>query len=125
MLFPEKITIPFYPTVSTCEQCENPLHVLKTNTKTLVTMEIGEIETKETVLYCPSDSSVYRSEELRKLAPLRGTFGFDVLVEVGNIVLNSMNGSISNIVENTLLYNVPEINFGSVASFFDTKKINK
>lgn len=83
MLFPRKITVSFYPTVSTCEQCDSPLHVLKTNHKTLVTMDIGAIRTKETILHCPLDSSVYCSEELRKLAPKRGTFGFDVLVYVG------------------------------------------
>ena len=44
-------------------------------------MDIGSFRAKETVMMCPHASLV--SEQLRNLAPENGTFGFDVIVEVG------------------------------------------
>jgi len=58
-------------------------HVRKTRTKTVVTMDIGAFCAKETVLFCPHDQTIFASEQLRRLVPERGTFGFDVIVEVG------------------------------------------
>ena len=46
-------------------------------------MDIGAFEAKETVLFCPQDQTTFNSEELRSLVPKGGTFGFDVIVEVG------------------------------------------
>jgi hypothetical protein len=59
------------------------LHVQKTWPKTVVTMKIGAFKAKETVLFCPHHQTTFKSEELRKLVPKGGTFGFDVIVEVG------------------------------------------
>jgi len=60
------------------------LHVQKTTSpKTVVTMDIGAFNAKETVLFCPHDRKTFFSEQLRNLVPRGGTFGFDVIVEVG------------------------------------------
>jgi hypothetical protein len=60
------------------------LHVQKTTaTKTVVTMDIGAFYAKETVLFCPHDKKKFFSDQLRSLVPRGGTFGFDVIVEVG------------------------------------------
>ena len=46
-------------------------------------MDIGAFSAKETVLYCPHGHGIFRPEQLRNLVPKGGTFGFDVIVEVG------------------------------------------
>lgn len=46
-------------------------------------MDIGSFCAKETVMMCPHGHASFVSEQLRNLAPEKGTFGFDVIVEVG------------------------------------------
>jgi len=46
-------------------------------------MDIGAFNAKETVLFCPHDRKTFFSDQLRNLVPRGGTFGFDVIVEVG------------------------------------------
>jgi hypothetical protein len=82
-LFPKKPTVHFYPENHECPICGSRLHVQKTRTKTVVTMDIGAFGAKETVLFCPQDQTTFISEQLRRLVPEGGTFGFDVIVEVG------------------------------------------
>ncbi len=38
---------------------------------------------KERVLFCPQDRTTYHSKQLRSLVPDGGTFGYDIIVEVG------------------------------------------
>jgi hypothetical protein len=83
VLFPKKPTIHFYP-----ENHESPvygsrLHVQKTRTKTVVTMDIGSFQARETVMFSPQDQTIFPSEQLRSLVPEGGTFGFDVIEAVG------------------------------------------
>jgi len=82
-LFPKTPTVHFYPEPHECSTCGSRLRVQKTNTKVVVTMDIGLFRAKETVLYCPHDQTTFASEQLRSLTPERCTFGFDVIVEVG------------------------------------------
>lgn len=82
-LFSKKPTIHFYPEIHECSTCSSMLHTQKTRMKTVVTMEIGAFHAKETVLFCPYDHKTFFSELLRSLVPEGGTFGFDVIVEVG------------------------------------------
>lgn len=82
-LFPTMPTINFYPEVHECSTCGSRLHVQKTRIKTVVTIEIGSFKSKETVLFCPQDQTICASKQLRRLVPEGGTFGFDVIVEVG------------------------------------------
>jgi hypothetical protein len=83
VLFPKAPTVHFYPENHECPTCGSRLHVQKTRTKTVVTMDIGAFRAKETVLFCPHDQTTFTSEQLRSLVPEGGTFGFDVIVEVG------------------------------------------
>ncbi|MCJ7775789.1 MAG: transposase, partial [Desulfobulbaceae bacterium] len=82
-LFPKKPTVHFYPENHECPTCSSRLHVQKTHTKTAVTMDIGAFRAKETVLFCPQDQTTFIAEQLRRLVPEGGTFGFDVIVETG------------------------------------------
>ena len=83
VLFPKRPTLHFYPEISKCPECGSTLNVQKTDTKTVVTMDIGAFSAKETMLYCPHGHGKFRSEQLRNLVPKGGTFGFDVIIEVG------------------------------------------
>ncbi len=91
-LFLKKPTLYFYPETHQCPACSSMLNVQKTWTKTVVTMDIGAFSAKETVLYCPNDNTIFNSEQLRSLVPEQGTFGFDVIVDVGlALFVNSRN----------------------------------
>ncbi len=46
-------------------------------------MDIGAFIAKQTVLFCPHGHGTFKSELLQRLVPKNGTFGFDVIVEVG------------------------------------------
>jgi len=46
-------------------------------------MDIGAFRAKEKVFQCPHDKSVFGSQQLRALVPVKGTYGFDVIVDVG------------------------------------------
>jgi len=46
-------------------------------------MAIGSFRARETVMMCPRDHTLFVAEQLRNLVPEKGTFGFDVIVEVG------------------------------------------
>lgn len=83
VLFPVRPTVHFRPEIQECPLCDAALHVQKTDTKTVVTMDIGAFWAKQTVLYCPHDRKTFSSEQLQSLVPKGGTFGFDVIVEVG------------------------------------------
>lgn len=83
VLFPMKPTLHFRPEIEKCPLCNSALHVQKTDTKSVVTMDIGTFWAKQTVLYCPHDQKTFSSEELQSLVPKGGTFGFDVIVYVG------------------------------------------
>ena len=82
-LFPQKPTIVFYPKAENCPHCGSKLQVLKTWAKTVITKDIGPFRAKEFILQCPSDLTVFTSENLRSLVPEQGKFGFDIIVFVG------------------------------------------
>lgn len=83
VLFPMRPIVHFRPKIQECPLCDSVLHVQKTDTKTVVTMDIGAFRAKQTVLYCPNDQKTFCSKQLQSLVPKGGTFGFDVIVEVG------------------------------------------
>jgi hypothetical protein len=82
-LFSDEPIFHFYPEVDFCPHCEAKLKVQKTWEKTVVTMDIGAFRAKEKVFQCPHDKSVFGSQQLRALVPVKGTYGFDVIVDVG------------------------------------------
>jgi len=83
VLFPIKPTLRFFPQEQDCPVCCSSLHIQKTWTKDVVTMDIGAFCAKETVMVCPHGHGSFVSTQLRNLAPVNGTFGFDVIVKVG------------------------------------------
>ena len=46
-------------------------------------MDIGGFIARQTVLYCSHGHGTFKSKQLQNLVPKSGTFGFDVIVEVG------------------------------------------
>jgi len=55
-------------------------------------MNTGSFLAHETFLYCPEHGAIHRSEDLKRLVPFKGTYGYDVLVHVGKAMyLRSMN----------------------------------
>ncbi len=85
-LFPDKPAFHFYPQVEFCPDCGAKLHVQKTWEKTVVTMDIGAFLAREIVFECPNDKAVFSSSQLRALAPVKCTYGFDVIVHVGMLL---------------------------------------
>jgi hypothetical protein len=83
-LFRKKPVIHFEPEIQNCPVCNTSLHVQKTaDPKSVVTMDIGAFVAKQSVRFCPYGHGIFKSGQLQRLAPKGGTFGFDVIVEVG------------------------------------------
>ena len=104
-LFPHKPTIHFYPEVEICPLCGAKLQVLKTQSKRVVTLDIGAFTALETCLKCRCHDEVFGSAELRALAPDRCTFGFDVIVHVGQALFVRCLG-VQEIVDELSLRNI-------------------
>jgi hypothetical protein len=81
-LFPNTPILKFVHDNSVCS-CGNKLKVLKTREKMVSTLEIGDFQAHETILYCEQCQRTYLCDELRKLVPMGCKFGFDVLVHIG------------------------------------------
>ncbi|MEA2082856.1 MAG: transposase [Thermodesulfobacteriota bacterium] len=83
MMFPRIPTIKFEDEKFECSCCSKKLKVLKTQTKTAATLEIGQFIIHETIKWCDNCNEFYRSDEPEKLVPYSCKFGFNVLVYVG------------------------------------------
>ena len=79
-LFPEIPTIHFSPQE---DSCARSLTVLKTREKKVVTLDVGPLRAKESVLQSRADGKIYTCQDLKALTPQRCTFGYDVIVYVG------------------------------------------
>jgi hypothetical protein len=91
-LFPENSKFYFYPEIKFCTQCDIRLNVLKTRERTVITINTGPFIAHETFLYCPQHGEIHRSEDLQRLVPFKGTYGYDVLVHIGKAMyLRTMN----------------------------------
>ena len=105
-LFQDIPVIPFSSQHIACPHCNCNLHVQKTLRSTPITMDIGPFHAKETILQCPKDKTIFHSEQLRKLTPLKGTFGFDVIVHVGKaLFMYSQNNQ--SIMKDLASQNIP------------------
>jgi len=49
----------------------------------MTTMDIGSFRAKQTILHCPHNHGTFKSTQLQNLVPKGGTFGFDVIIEIG------------------------------------------
>jgi hypothetical protein len=72
-----------------CPHCGAELKVWKTQTRRPSTLHMGRFVAHETVLYCDrcAGSPVFRSAELAALVGPNRTFGYDIMVFVGEEVL--------------------------------------
>lgn len=87
-LFHSPPTLFFQPAISRCPCCGSMLQVEKTRTANVVTLTIGLFKAHECILTCKKcvNTESYGSGQLAKIKPYRGTFGYDVLVHVGEAV---------------------------------------
>jgi hypothetical protein len=81
------------------------MKVLKSRKKKVITLDIGSFDAIETVLVSP-DNRVHHSLQLRKLTPQRCTYGYDILVYVGNGLFRR-NCRESQLMEELARRNVP------------------
>jgi len=84
-LFTQPPLLPFRSARSQCPDCQAPLQVNKTRTRTVSTLPIGAFTARETLLECPEcqNQTIYGSEDLNRLAPPHCNFGYDVMVFAG------------------------------------------
>jgi hypothetical protein len=84
-LFVQRPRLHFRSAQTHCAECQAPLQVAKTQSKTVHTLPLGSFTAHETLLTCGDcqNSAIYQAEELSQLVPARCTFGYDVLVFVG------------------------------------------
>ena len=82
-LFPLPPTITFGPHTDPCGHCQQPLKVLKTKSRDVVTLHIGMFHAQETISICDHCRRTYGSPQLRRLVAPGCNFGYDVLVYVG------------------------------------------
>ena len=91
-LFLQPPTLYFRSERSVCS-CGKRLTVLKTYSRLLASLTIGEFHAHSTQLTCPCCHKIYDSEELRTIVAPNGKFAFDVMVYVGEaLFLRSRNG---------------------------------
>lgn len=91
-MFPDVSVFLFYPEIKLCTQCAVRLNVLKTSTRTVITINSGTFVAHETYLHCPLHRQIHRSQDLQRLVPFKAKYGYDVLVHVGKaLYLRSMN----------------------------------
>jgi hypothetical protein len=82
-LFPHPPRIDFRAHDIHCGCGQGRLKVLKTQTRTVLTLHIGKFHARHTVLICPGCQRTYRSQQLDTLVPPGSNFGYDILVWVG------------------------------------------
>ena len=85
-LFVQRHTLYFRPDRSRCA-CGKTLTVLKTYSRSLASLAIGEYHAHITQLTCSHCKKIYDSEELGTLVAPNGKYGFDVMVYVGQALL--------------------------------------
>jgi uncharacterized protein YbaR (Trm112 family) len=75
--------IGFRSTHSHCPDCREVLKVHKTHTRGVSTLHVGTFQAREIILACPTCGRRYPSDDLSRLVPSGGRFGYDVLVQAG------------------------------------------
>lgn len=90
--FLQRPTLYFKPLRSVCS-CTKQLSVLKTYSRSLASLAIGEFHAHITHLTCSHCKKTYNSEELQTIVAPNAKFGFDVMVYVGEaLFLHARNG---------------------------------
>lgn len=84
-LFVERPLLFFRPVQTQCPDCQAPLQVEKTQTKTVHTLHLGCFTAHQTLLKCADcqNPASYEAQELNRLVPTGCNFGYDVMVFAG------------------------------------------
>jgi len=85
-VFADSPTVAFSPESTACPSCHERMKVLKTRERSLALYSVGTITAHETVYGCPACGCTAPSQELASLAPPRNTFGYDVIIYIGEAV---------------------------------------
>jgi len=85
-LFSKPPKFDFYPEDTRCDNDLYPLYVLKTESRKVITLQIGTFKARETVKVCQKCGRIHRSKQLCRLVAPSCNFGYDVLVYVGNAI---------------------------------------
>ena len=112
-LFPKRPRLYFAPKASVCT-CGGSLNVLKTRTRDLASLAIGHFNAHVTETICTDCRKTFKSEELQRLVAPKSTFGFDIMVFVGEALFkHSCNGrSIKNqLAEKNIFISLREIDY--------------
>jgi len=73
----------FFSEEQVCLKDKCRLKVLKTETRTKKTIQMGSFKAHETIKVCPQCSLQYRSKELSRIVPPNCNFAYDILIYVG------------------------------------------
>jgi hypothetical protein len=112
-LFPKRPRLYFAPKASGCT-CGGSLNVLKTQTRDLASLAIGHFNAHVTETICTDCRKTFKSEELQRLVAPKSTFGFDIMVFVGEALFkHCCNGrSIKNqLAEKNISISLREIDY--------------
>jgi len=113
-LFPTLPTITFRPESLACPRCEANMKMLKTTTKQVATLAIGDFRAREVLYSCSQCGHVVGSEELKRLVPVRCNMGYDVLDAVGRaFFLDSVDNQqiVANLAEKHITISKSEISY--------------
>ena len=69
-----------------CKNDKHPLNVLRTDSRKVITLQIGTFKARETICVCKKCGRIHRSKELCRLVAPSCNFGYDVLVCVGKAI---------------------------------------
>ncbi len=93
-MFPLPPRLEFRAEQERCKDCDAPLNALKTRTRKVVTLHLGEFSAYESVAVCKMCHGTHGSEQLRRLVPPSSNFGYDIVVYVGKaLFLRHRNGA--------------------------------
>jgi hypothetical protein len=88
-LFDSPPVFDFFPEDEFCQEDNSRLKVLKTDTRTKITLRIGSFKARETIKECPQCGRQYRSNELSGIVPSGCNIGYDILVYVGKALFEN------------------------------------
>ncbi|MEA2041688.1 MAG: transposase [Bacteroidota bacterium] len=83
ILFSKVPVVPFDASKSVDQCCGKDLKKYKTKTKTVFTMHIGEFYSYEKMVKCAVCDAKYHSAELLELVPSGSSYGYDVMIFIG------------------------------------------
>ncbi len=86
-LFDKPPKLYFKPEQTHCPIDNKPLHVSKTNERTIKTLGVGIFNAHQTIHYCKdhTELGVFKSQELTELVPDNSNVSYSIIAEVGKL----------------------------------------